>query len=535
MAELRPLLESNRVEEQLAGLAVLARRQDLAGNSEIFSLARRALLRVLRSQSVIDEGAGNDFVSIGETVVNVLAASVHSDASAVIEEQFVPVLASVFATEQSSVKFEALSLLLHALESAVKSSALSGAPSNVLSADVVRNIRVGLFDVLRGGKSGEQQSVWPALRCFALVTAALKSLDWACSRPKQQQQQQKTTASSANDNNKKRVVDDENFFLFVVGLVGVEFSVSFDAPRTAEGSQMLMTCVEILELIMRNLTEDLELRPDQVLQLRDKLNDICRVALEFLLVAGTESAALLNFQAEDVRALAAARIVATWIFNDPEAIKEKEVTLLVPVAISALPWFADALSEHWLSCDDVRTAFLQQGGVVQLSRLLIENALPTAQAVGSGNWGKVVWDKVFHVDPFDACISVCSSLQQCCSSVKQFPGTGGWKESSQLISVLTQAVKLLLDAHTDDAATLISFFCAALAQIARLVKSGVEDAYLRLKLARCLAVYLPVALESDAVSTVKAVAESVRSGDYFGIKAVMLEVYSEQEVKQYLR
>ncbi len=193
----------------------------------------------------------------------------------------VTVSASILARNQTEAKFDALALLTDCLlpgsaANDIPKSALDGKWHLVKSivffafhvdvllllltccgAGIAADTRAGLLDILRARKRSPQIT-WAALSvCAAMVSRV--GLAWVVAKG-----------------------DGVDFFGLLMGLVGVEVAMSFD-DVTAPPPPVLQPCTKLLELVMTHIdTVGNLMQPGQILAFRDKLGDVCRVALLFV-------------------------------------------------------------------------------------------------------------------------------------------------------------------------------------------------------------------------------------------------------------
>ena len=370
------------------------------------------------------------------------------------DEALFVIVARVFATHQSELKFEALSLLVllipMQLEKAVSSAA--------------SNIRQGLFDIVRARKS---KPLWAVMRCTVETTKKLGRLKWAFVDTK------------------------DTFFPLLMGLVGVEVSLAFDKAQVGPESQMLMVCLEMLEMAMAGLRDE---EDDDValllLPLRAKLNDTCRVGLEFLIDH------VHSGVPNDLRPVVSARMVSSWACLDPEAFKEKEVINAMPAIIRHLPWFLRGLSEFWIDSDEIRDAFVVAGGTTVVSRLLEARLLLLARRLA--NPAELVeeetWDGHYGIDPMECLVCALSVLISSARAQKSF---GLDPNCGSLLRALHDSARALMGRRgSEDCALLIGFVVGALAQLVRI---GVifEDADLKERIVSVIVLYLPAAVANE--------------------------------------
>lgn len=407
-------------------------------------------------------------------------------------------LVRAFCANQSELKFQVLVLIVDFMR---------GIPCVKTVQCINRihpNLRLGMLDILR---SRAQEPMFAVLRCVTEVTSVLRSVGWMCKGPS------------------------DGFFQLLLGLVGVEVSMAFDTEQV--DSQMLMACVEVLELVMQSLGDDDDegddfdegtkggrlmiqdhgLSPQQLLDLRVKLNDICRVPMEYLICFASSSS-----NPEDLRPQVATRIVSTWLMLDPDAIKKKEAIALIPQAVARLPWFLPVLSECWLSESEIRDAFLSENGLQRVAMLVEKRIVHVSQLVLSGAPDEMeLWDSVYWVNPLDSIISACSVMITCCSVKLQRQIV--LANSFDLLQQLLQAARMLLGRKgSADASILVGFVVAVMAQIMRITTTKIDPCHSVLVqgVATVVALYLPVAIETGGLSTLEAVADAMESfGDLF--------------------
>ncbi len=403
-------------------------------------------------------------------------------------------LVVVFASSQSELKFDALSLLL---------DLVANQPVGTVR-DCAATLRAGLFDIVRAKK---REPLWAVMRLTVLITRKVGgNLLWAVGGKS------------------------EGFFPLLIGLVGVEVSLAFDRPQIGQDSLMLMACVEVLETVMQGLRGDEETDESvmKLLQLREKLNDICRVALEFLIETSSDA-----LKGEDLRPLVATKLVSSWACLDPEAFQPKEVVSLMPVVVARLPWFIPVLADHWAAEDDLRDAFVLANGVEKLCRLL-EERLPTV-AKDPENAHLEEWGSECVVNSFDSIISGLSVLVTCASARKTLNLVSS---CDGLLKVLLESARLLMGRRdAADCSSLLGFVVAAIAQLLR-IDAPISDVSLRNRAAMVIALYLPVAAVSEGLSTLLAVADCVENnskGDGKAIADAVAEVGSADLLRDTLR
>jgi hypothetical protein len=391
-------------------------------------------------------------------------------------EQFLEASVRVLCATQSQLKFEIVTLLLQLVMLPELRRKESLDP-------IIPNLRMGLFDLLR---SRTNEPLFVVLRCASEITAVLGNLDWAIS-------------------------DEKNtFFALLIALVGVEISMAFDKEQKAsdKDSQMIMACLEMLELVMRNLRDESLLATSALLQLREKLNDINRVALEYLLVFSAESSK------DDLRPQVATRIVSTWAFLDPEALREEEVIALIPKVVKKeIPWFLPVLSEHWAADDNIRDTFMVEDGVQEVCDLIQEHVAHVAELAIVGKADEMEqWNDLYWVNPYDTMISACSVVVTCCMAQRE----QRIHRKEAMIQLLAGVCKSLLGQQSkDDCSTLLAFVVAVMAQLVR-ISDTCKNRDIAERAAMTLSLYIPVALEAEGLTTVEAISDAIEnSGDLF--------------------
>ena len=469
------LEESDRLpEESLESLIALLLCCDLSGNDGAAVFEKTSGILIAESSSS---------TALLHRLVALTSKTLPLKGKTTVKSALLQVMVRTFCTHQSELKFESLFLLLE----------LFSVPSVrkiTVVQPVASNLRMGLLDLLR---SRTDEPIFAVLRCVTEVTTILKHLGWACEGPK------------------------DGFFALLMALVGVEVSLAFD--KEDESSQMLMACVEILELVMRNLRQsdedndgsDSMLPFAQLLELREKLNDINRVPLEYLILTET---------VDDFRSQVATRLVSTWLSLDPDAIKEKEAIALLPRVVQRLPWFLPVLSGHWAADDEICSAFMREQGVEAVASLIESRIVRVAELVVAKKVDEMEqWDS-YWVNPFDSIISACSVLVTCCMAHLQQDLT----RIPQTLEQLVGAAKLLLGQRFEDCSTLMGFVAAAMAQLIRISPKGsARGDWNRVSIA--LAMYLPSALESGGLTTIRAVIDSIeQGGDPYSMRSTILDL-----------
>ncbi len=403
-------------------------------------------------------------------------------------------LVCVFCTQHDELKFEALSVLLETVSVQSEATVRECAPA----------LRLGLFDLVRSKKS---RPLWAVMRMVVQVTRKLGGdLSWAVGGKKS-----------------------DGFFALLVGLVGVEVSLAFDRAQVGPESQMIMACLEVLEAVMQGLRGDEE-RDECVmllLPLREKLTDICRVALEFLIEGVGKRA---ETEPDDLRPLVATRMVSSWAFLDPDAFRPKEMVALMPVVVERMPWFLSVLAEYWAAQDDLRDAFVVAGGMARLLKLL-EQRLPAVARDPDGAQLEQ-WGDEYVVNAFDSVVSGLAVVVTCGLARRNL----GLDDArcDGLMRVMLEAARLLMGRRdSPDSASLLGFVVAAVAQLLR-IGAPLEDASLHDRAALVLALYLPVAVVSEGLLTLLAVADCIENGER-SIAAAMSEVGTTDLLRDTLR
>jgi hypothetical protein len=394
------------------------------------------------------------------------------------DEALFGVLARLFAAHQSELKFEALSLILLLLPIQTEKSVQTAVPS----------LRQGLFDIVRARKS---KPLWAVMRCATEITKKLRRLKWAFSDSK------------------------DTFFPLLMGLVGVEVSLAFDKEQRGSDSQMLMVCLEMLEMTMSGLGDE---NDDEVamllLPLRAKLNDTCRVGLEFLIEAPVSKGG------DDIRPLVSARMVSSWACLDPEAFKEKEVIAALPAISEHLPWFLRVMADFWIDLDEIRDSFVLAGGMKAIARLLESRLVVLAKRLADPTdlvEGET-WDDHYAIDPVDCTVSALSVL---ISAARARKNLGLESESDKLMQALHDAARALMGRRgSEDCTLLMGFVIGGLAQMIR-IGLVVQDLALREKISSVVALYLPAAVANEGLSSISAISESIEGGDAYGIRSAM--------------
>jgi hypothetical protein len=401
----------------------------------------------------------------------------NSSSAPIVDEVVLQLVARLFATHQSELKFESLSLLLQLL------------PFQKDVAPVTVHVRQGLFDIVRARKS---KPLWAVMRCIVEMTKKLHRLRWAFA-----------------DNN-------DTFFPLVMGLVGVEVSLAFDKEQTGAESQMLMVCLELFEMVMQGLQNE---EDDEcamlLLPLRAKLNDTCRVGLEFLVEMPSVSQ-------NDIRPLVAARMVSSWAFLDPEAFKEKEVVAAMPAIVFHLPWFLPALSEYWIGQDEILDEFVLKGGIIAVCRLLEIGLVPFARRLVDPTeltTERQVWQTNYLVEPLDCLISCLSILINSGIARKNLGFSG---PCDSVMQSLHDAARVLMGKReSEDCTLLIGFVIGSLAQLIR-IGAPLADVSLRERIACVVAMYLPAAVANEGLATVSAITDAIENGgDLYKLRAAI--------------
>lgn len=411
-----------------------------------------------------------------------LLVRIKEGVSLAVDEELLVVVSRLFASHQSELKFEALSLILRLLPGMTEKGVRSAVPS----------LKQGLFDIVRSQKT---KPLWAVMRCATEITKKLRNLKWAYADSK------------------------DSFYPLLMGLVGVEVSIGFDKEQSGPESQMLMVCLEMLEMTMSGLRDE---EDDEValllLPLRAKLNDTCRVGLEFLIQEGSD-----NGNSSDLRPLVAARMVSSWASLDPEAFSEKEVLGVVPALIRHLPWFLRALADFWIELDSVRDAFLEAGGMQAVVRLLEARLVALAKRLAdvADLVESETWNDHYAIDPVDCMVSALSVLIGVARVRKNL---GLDAQGEKLMRTLLDAARILMGRRSsDDCALLMGFVVGALAQMIR-IGIPVSDASLKERVSSTVALYLPAAVVNGGLTSVSAIAESIERGDAYGIKAAMKDL-----------
>lgn len=542
------LLRAPKLEQQLAGLLLLAQQPDAATNVAAHDAVRPLLLALLRKQG----DANREYQRLAVAVLaSSCAGGVVLDAA--FATLITPGLASLLPRAEPEWRGDVVTCLLHALQAGPQPDAHSvdGVVAWCCSADAEPEeavLALASAIAARATLSGGQWTAMAsraakafaqnnsaakadalalllecAVRGNARVTPAMGSdvfrgaTDLLCASrkpgPVMWALLQVSYACMAQLGLAWALQPSErgDFFGLLLGLVGVELSMAFDAaPETAATTaatttaspSVLLACTNIVQLVMDQIDDEtLAVRPATILALREKLADINRVAV----VYAVEEEASCWHRAD--LATAAARLLSLWAVLDDRALTSEEVVTLMPFAVHKAHWFLEAL-QLWLSDDpNAAAAFSRSQGVERVCALL------TAHAHTAVAGGRVVWGPVEDgclVDPFDATVNACAILAACGCSERM---------SSSCIDALLRLLQALETWPDSGAATLTSFVCAALVGVLE-VPGCARGAAVVSWMAR----FAPRAPALEAVSVLQRLVSIVRGRDLYGLRGALHSV-----------
>ena len=411
------------------------------------------------------------------------------------------ICARMFCTYQNELKFDLLPMFLElcSFESWKKKKNKRDYEDSVCV-----NMRKGMFDIIKAQKT---QIYWSVFRVFVELSNVLSGdIVWS-------------------------LKNNDGFFPLFFALVGVEFSMAFDSEKDEERDErMLMVCGEIMELVMRGLREAEELlqwlKAEQILQMREKLNDINRVALAFLLSEEEEKSAM---KLRSLKEKISVKIVSTWAFLDPESMKEKETTLLQTVCLSHLPLFLNCYADYWCDNENICQRFLELNGFESVCSLIRENVIQTAQttARNEDSDSLELWNE-FAVNAFDSIVNCCTIVLRLSEAKKIVTfGKSDAEEEEELLHNVAKACRMLMG-KSEDCSTLLSFLLAFLTHYLKLrTKTDLDKRQIKEQtkeeISRLMASFIPVALCEDSISTVQAMMTLIER-DFWGIKRWMKEL-----------